>query len=49
MYKLVISIIKSSRGHIMNPLLGQDGWILVSFFVAFLLTSNFSRSKIKRA
>ena len=49
MYKLIISIIKSSRGHIMNPLFGQDGWILASFFLAFLLTSNFSRSKIKRA
>ena len=28
---------------------GQDGRILASFFLAFLLTSNFSRSKIKRA
>ena len=36
MYKLIFSIIKSSRGHIMNPLFGQDGWILASFFLAFL-------------
>ena len=49
MYKLIFSIIKSSRGHIMNPLFGQDGWILASFFLAFLVTSSFSRSKIKRA
>ena len=28
---------------------GQDGRILASFFLAFLVTSNFSRSKIKRA
>ena len=49
MYKLIFSIIKSSRGHIMNPSFGQDGWILGSFFLAFLVTSNFSRSKIKRA
>ena len=28
---------------------GQDGWILASLFLTLLLTSNFSRSKIKRA